>query len=148
MVEPALHKTNKLKYFSISKKALEDDEQSNNVANEALNTHDVWSGLVESNFVTTTDTFQEFVDAEESELAVCEEASTDGAFVAVVHGSAETATYDDDSGCEDNVEQTPEPDFSCNDALEYLMKAKAYCAKNSLSEKSLQCLSFVEDKTV
>ncbi|KAH6928673.1 hypothetical protein HPB50_018432 [Hyalomma asiaticum] len=100
-----------------------------------------------SNFVTATDTFQEFVDAGESELSVCEEASTDDAIVAAVRGSAEVAT-DDESDGEDDVDPTPEPDFPCKDALEYLAKVKTYCAKNSLSEKSLQCLSFVEDEIV
>ncbi|KAH6931285.1 hypothetical protein HPB50_023484 [Hyalomma asiaticum] len=112
-----------------------------------LNTDDVWSGLVDSNFVTATDTFQEFVDAGESELSVCEEASTDDAIVAAVRGSAEVAT-DDESDGEDDVDPTPEPDFPCKDALEYLAKVKTYCAKNSLSEKLLQCLSFVEDEIV
>ncbi|KAH8022436.1 hypothetical protein HPB51_024535 [Rhipicephalus microplus] len=128
--------------------ALEDDEQSDtSLANEALNTDDVWSRLVDSNFVTTTDTFQEFVDAGESELSVYEEASTDDAIVAAVRGSAEVAT-DDESDGEDDVDPTPEPDLPCKDALEYLAKVKTYCAKNSLSEKSLQCLSFVEDEIV
>ncbi|KAH6932759.1 hypothetical protein HPB50_009197 [Hyalomma asiaticum] len=112
-----------------------------------LNTDDVWSGLVDSNFVTATDTFEEFVDAGESELSVCEEASTDDAIVAAVRGSAEVA-MDDESDGEDDVDPTPEPDFPCKDALEYLAKVKTYCAKNSLSEKSLQCLSFVEDEIV
>ncbi|KAH6934378.1 hypothetical protein HPB50_023885 [Hyalomma asiaticum] len=89
----------------------------------------------------------EFVDAGESELSVCEEASTDDAIVAAVRGSAEVAT-DDESDGEDDVDPTPEPDFPCKDALEYLAKVKTYCAKNSLSEKSLQCLSFVEDEIV
>ncbi|KAH6947914.1 hypothetical protein HPB50_022090 [Hyalomma asiaticum] len=105
-----------------------------------LNTDDVWSGLVENNFVAATDTFQEFVDVRESKLAVCGEASTDDAIVAAVRGSAEVAT--------DDVDPTPEPDFSCKDTLEYLTKVKAYCTKNSLNEKSLQCLSFVENKLV
>ncbi|KAH6944216.1 hypothetical protein HPB50_002346 [Hyalomma asiaticum] len=78
----------------------------------ALNIDDVWSSLVERNFVTTTDTFQEFVDAGESELPVGEEASTDDAIVAVVRGSAEVATNDNSDG-EDDVNLTPEPDFSC-----------------------------------
>ncbi|KAH6924405.1 hypothetical protein HPB50_016699 [Hyalomma asiaticum] len=65
-------------------KAPEDDEQSDTAANEELNTDDVWSGFVESNFVTATDTFQEFVDAEEWKLAVCEEASTDDTIVVAV----------------------------------------------------------------
>ncbi|KAL3190437.1 hypothetical protein MRX96_019316 [Rhipicephalus microplus] len=64
-----------------------------------------------------------------------------------VRGSAEVAT-DDESDGEDDVDPTPEPDFLCKDALEYLAKVKTYCAKNSLSEKSLQCLSFVEDEIV
>ncbi|KAL3192433.1 hypothetical protein MRX96_059074 [Rhipicephalus microplus] len=117
------------------------------LADETLNTDDVWSCLVDSNFVTTTDIFQEFVDAGESELSVCEEASTDDAIVAAVRDSAEVAT-DDKSYDEDDVDPTPEPDFLCKDALEYLAKVKTYCAKNSLSEKSLQCLSFVEDDIV
>ncbi|KAH6934377.1 hypothetical protein HPB50_023884 [Hyalomma asiaticum] len=83
-----------------------------------------------TNFVTATDTFQEFVDAGESELSVCEEASTDDAIVAAVRGSAEVAT-DDESDGEDDVDPTPEPDFPCKDALEYLAKVKTYCAKNS-----------------
>ncbi|KAH8025328.1 hypothetical protein HPB51_006952 [Rhipicephalus microplus] len=128
--------------------ALEDDEQSDtSLADETLNTDDVWSCLVDSNFVTTTDTFQEFVDAGESELSVCEEASTDDAIVAAVRGSAEVAT-DNESDGEDDVDPTPEPDFPCKDALEYLAKVKTYCAKNSLSEKSLQHLSFVEAENV
>ncbi|KAL3243974.1 hypothetical protein MRX96_019553 [Rhipicephalus microplus] len=113
---------------SLSRKriqALEDDEQSDtSLADETLNTDDMWSCLVDSNFVTTTDTFQELVDAGEPELSVCEEASTDDAIVAAVR------------------------DFPCKDALEYLAKVKTYCAKKSLSEKSLQCLSFVEDEIV
>ncbi|KAH8042416.1 hypothetical protein HPB51_023255 [Rhipicephalus microplus] len=128
--------------------ALEDDEQSDtSLANETLNTDDVWSCLIDSNFVIATDTFQEFVDASESELSVCEEASTDEAIVAAVHCSAEVAT-DDESDGEDDVDPTPEPDFPCKDALEYLAKVKTYWAKNSLSEKSLQYLSFVEDEIV
>ncbi|KAH6933813.1 hypothetical protein HPB50_018297 [Hyalomma asiaticum] len=75
------------------------------------------------NFVTATDTFQEFVDAGESELSVCEEASTDDAIVAAVRSSAEVAT-DDESDGEDDVDLTPEPDFPCKDALEYLAKVK------------------------
>ncbi|KAL3218908.1 hypothetical protein MRX96_031269 [Rhipicephalus microplus] len=92
--------------FVRNAQAPEDDEQCDtSLADETLNTDDVCSCLVDSNFVTATDTFQEFVDAGESELSVCEEASTDGAIVATG-------------------------------------------AKNSLSEKSLQCLSFVEDEIV
>ncbi|KAH8026329.1 hypothetical protein HPB51_019568 [Rhipicephalus microplus] len=125
--------------FVRNAEALEDDEQSDtSLADETLNT-DVWSCLVDSNFVTATDTFQEFVDAGKSELSVCKEASTDDAIVAAVRGSAEVAT-DDKSDGEDDVDPTPEPDFPCKDALEYLAKVKTYCAKNSLSEKSLQCL--------
>ncbi|KAH6948098.1 hypothetical protein HPB50_022823 [Hyalomma asiaticum] len=48
--------------------------QSDTVADEALNTDNARSGLVESNFVIATDTFQKFViNAEESQLAACEE---------------------------------------------------------------------------
>ncbi|KAH8038698.1 hypothetical protein HPB51_002842 [Rhipicephalus microplus] len=123
--------------FVRNAEALEDDEQSDtSLADETLNTDDVWSCLVDRNFVTATDTFQEFVNAGESELSVCEEASTDDAIVAAVRGSAEVAT-DDESDGEDDVDPTPEPDFACKDALEYLAKVKTYCAKNSLSEKSL-----------
>ncbi|KAL3192904.1 hypothetical protein MRX96_058419 [Rhipicephalus microplus] len=126
----------------------EDDEQGDtSLTDETLNTDDVWSCLVDTNFVTATDTFQEFVDAGESELSACEEASRDDAIVAAVRGSVEVAT-DDESDGEDDVDPTPEPDFSCKDALEYLAKVKTYCVTNSLSEKSLQCLSFVEDETV
>ncbi|KAH6946547.1 hypothetical protein HPB50_013899 [Hyalomma asiaticum] len=139
----AINKCFKRAGFVRNAEAVEDDEQSDTVAGEALNT-DVWSVLIESNFVAATDTFQESADARELELAVCEEESTDDAIVAAVRGSAEVAT-DDDSDCED---PTPEPDFSCNDALEYLTKVKAYCTKNSLSEKLFQCLSFVEDEIV
>ncbi|KAL1424620.1 hypothetical protein MTO96_020024 [Rhipicephalus appendiculatus] len=71
----------------------------------------------------------------------------DDAIVAAVRGSAEVATNDELDG-EDDVDLTPEPDFPCKDALEYLTKVKAYCVKNNLSEKSLQCLSFVEDEIV
>ncbi|KAH6922156.1 hypothetical protein HPB50_009905 [Hyalomma asiaticum] len=77
--------------FVRNAEALEDSEQSNTVTDEA---DDVWSGLIESNFVTTTDTFQEFVNAGESELAGCKEASMDDAIVTAVHGSAEAATDD------------------------------------------------------
>ncbi|KAL3191913.1 hypothetical protein MRX96_059416 [Rhipicephalus microplus] len=136
---------------SLSRKriqALEDYEQSDpSLADETLNTDVLWSCLIDSNFVTAADTFQEFVDAGESKFSVCEEASTDDAIVAAVRGSAEVAT-DDESDGEDDVDPTPEPDFPCKDALEYLDKVKTYCAKNSLSEKSLQCLSFVEDEIV
>ncbi|KAH6938475.1 hypothetical protein HPB50_009623 [Hyalomma asiaticum] len=52
--------------------ALEHDEQSDTVADEALNAEGMWSGLVKSDFVTATDTFQEFFDVGELELAVCE----------------------------------------------------------------------------
>ncbi|KAH6947975.1 hypothetical protein HPB50_022291 [Hyalomma asiaticum] len=104
--------------------------------------------LVENNFVIVTDNFQEFVDAGEfEELAVCEEVSTDEAIIAVVRSSAEVAT-EDNLDSEDNVNLTPESAFSCKDSLEYLMKVKAYCVKNSLSKESLQCLSFVEDEIV
>ncbi|KAL3217505.1 hypothetical protein MRX96_032303 [Rhipicephalus microplus] len=116
--------------FVRNAEALEDDEQSDtSLADETLNTDDVWSCLVDSNFVTATNTFQEFVDAGESELSVCEEASTDGAIVAAVRGSAEVAT-DDESDGKDDVDPTPEPDFSCKDAMEYLAKVKTYCAKD------------------
>lgn len=66
------------------------------------------------------------------------------AIVAAVCGSAEVATDDG----EDDVDPMPEPDFSCKDALECLTKVKAYCARNSLRKKSLQCLSFLEDEIV
>ncbi|KAH8031816.1 hypothetical protein HPB51_020934 [Rhipicephalus microplus] len=73
--------------FVRNAEALEDDEQSyTSLADETLNTDEVWSCLVDSNFVTATDTFQEFVDTGESELSVCEEASTDDAIVAAVRG--------------------------------------------------------------
>ncbi|KAH8029139.1 hypothetical protein HPB51_022955 [Rhipicephalus microplus] len=128
--------------------ALEDDEQSDtSLADETLNTDDVWPCLVDSNFVTATNTFQELFDTGESGLSVCEEASTDYVIVAAVHCSAEVAT-DDESDGEDDVDPTPAPDFPCKDALEYLAKVKTYCAKNSLSEKSLKCLCFVEDEIV
>ncbi|KAL3217506.1 hypothetical protein MRX96_032304 [Rhipicephalus microplus] len=95
---------------SLSRKriqALEDYEQSDtSLADETLNTDDVWSCLVDSNIVAATDTFQDVVDAGESELSVCQEASTDYAIVAAVRGSAEVATDD-----EDDVDPTPEPDF-------------------------------------
>ncbi|KAH8035060.1 hypothetical protein HPB51_004301 [Rhipicephalus microplus] len=134
--------------FVRNAEALEDDEQSHtSLADETLNTDDVWSCLVDSNFVTATDTFQEFADAGESKLSVCKKASTDDAIVAAVRGSAEVATGDE-SDSEDDVDPTPEPDFLCKDTLEYLSKVKTYCAKNSSSEKSLQCLSFVEDEIV
>ncbi|KAH6940141.1 hypothetical protein HPB50_025370 [Hyalomma asiaticum] len=102
-------------------------------ADDTLNTDDVWSGLVDSNFVTATDTFQEFVDAGESELSVCEEASTDDAIVAAVRGSAEVAT-DDESDGEDDVDPTPEPDFPCKDALEYLAKDKEGAQKEPVAQ--------------
>nr|XP_037270301.1 tigger transposable element-derived protein 6-like [Rhipicephalus microplus] len=117
--------------FVRNAEALEDDEQSDpSLADETLNTDVLWSCLIDSNFVTAADTFQEFVDAGESEFSVCEEASTDDAIVAAVRGSAEVAT-DDESDGEDDVDTTPEPDFLCRDALEYLAKVKTYCAKNS-----------------
>ncbi|KAH8033390.1 hypothetical protein HPB51_011833 [Rhipicephalus microplus] len=68
---------------------------------------------------------EKFVDAGESELSVCEEASTDDAIVAAVRGSAEVATNDESDG-EDDVDLTPEPDFPCKDALEYLAKVKTF----------------------
>ncbi|KAH6935218.1 hypothetical protein HPB50_004787 [Hyalomma asiaticum] len=108
------------------------------VANEALDTDDGCFGLVDSNFVAATDTFQEFVDAWQLELAVCEEASTDDTISAAVRGSVEVATDDDLDG-EDDVDPMPEPDFLCKDTLEYLMEVKAYCTNNSLSVKSLLC---------
>ncbi|KAH8033966.1 hypothetical protein HPB51_018435 [Rhipicephalus microplus] len=102
--------------FVRNAEALEDYEQSDtSLADETLNTDDVWSCLVDSNIVAATDTFQDVVDAGESELSVCQEASTDYAIVAAVRGSAEVATDD-----EDDVDPTPEPDFPCKDALEYL----------------------------
>ncbi|KAH8009506.1 hypothetical protein HPB51_018152 [Rhipicephalus microplus] len=134
--------------FVRNAEALEDDEQSaTSLADETFNTGDVWYCLVDSNFVTATDTFQEFVDARESELSVCEEVSTDDVIVAAVHGSVEVA-MDDESDGEDDVDPVPEPVFQCKDALKYLAKVKMHCAKNSLSEKVLQCLSFVEDEIV
>ncbi|KAH6945252.1 hypothetical protein HPB50_007680 [Hyalomma asiaticum] len=108
--------------FVRNAEALEDDEQSDTVANEELDTDDVWSSLVESNFVTATDTFREFVYAGESELAVCEEASRDDAIVAVVHSSSVEVATDDDSDGEDDVNWMLEPDFLCKDALQYLKK--------------------------
>ncbi|KAH8019529.1 hypothetical protein HPB51_019956 [Rhipicephalus microplus] len=132
---------------SLSRKRIHDEQSDTSLADETLNTDDMWSCLVDSNFVTTTDTFQELVDAGEPELSVCEEASTDDVIVAAVRGSAEVTT-DDESDGEDDADPTPEPDFPCKDALEYLAKVKTYCAKKSLSEKSLQCLSFVEDEIV
>ncbi|KAH6945781.1 hypothetical protein HPB50_009918 [Hyalomma asiaticum] len=98
------------------RETLEDGEQSDTVTDEALNTDNMKSGLIESNFVTATDTFQEFVDARELELAVCEEASTDDAIIAAVHGSAEVASNDNSDG-KDDVDPAPEPDFPCKDAL-------------------------------
>ncbi|KAH8028900.1 hypothetical protein HPB51_020066 [Rhipicephalus microplus] len=45
--------------FVRNAEALEDDEQSDtSLADETLNTDDVWSCLVDSNFVTATDTFE------------------------------------------------------------------------------------------
>ncbi|KAL1477553.1 hypothetical protein MTO96_035659 [Rhipicephalus appendiculatus] len=104
--------------------ALEDDEQSDNVADATLNTDYVWYGLTESKFVTATDTFQEFVDAGGSELSVCEEASVDDTIIAAVRGSAEPAT-DDEADGKGDVNPTPEPDFPCKDTLEYLTKDAA-----------------------
>ncbi|KAH7961809.1 hypothetical protein HPB52_012242 [Rhipicephalus sanguineus] len=102
--------------FVHNAQAPEDDEQSDtSLADETLNTDDVWPGLVDSNFVSATNTFQEFVDARESELSVCEEASTDDVIVTAVRGSAEVATYG-----KDDVDPTSEPDFPCQDALKYL----------------------------
>ncbi|KAL3247765.1 hypothetical protein MRX96_056840 [Rhipicephalus microplus] len=116
--------------FVRNAEALEDDEQSDpSLADETLNTDVLWSCLVDSNFVTATDTFREFVDAGELELSVCEEASTDDAIVAAVRGSAEVAT-DDESDGEDDVDTTPEPDFLCRDALEYLAKVKTAVCKH------------------
>ncbi|KAH8023167.1 hypothetical protein HPB51_011281 [Rhipicephalus microplus] len=109
--------------FLRNAEALEDEQGDTSLADETLNTDDVWSCLVYSNFVTTTDNFQEFVDAGESELPVCEEASTDDAIVAAVRGNAEVAT-DDESDGEDDVDLTPEPDFPCKGALEYLAKGR------------------------
>ncbi|KAL3180042.1 hypothetical protein MRX96_036997 [Rhipicephalus microplus] len=109
-------------HSATSSEALEGYELSDtSLAEETLNTDDMWSCLVDSNFVTATDTFQEFVDTGESELSVCEEASTDDAIVAAVRGSAEVAT-DDESGGEDDVDPTPEPDFPCKDALDAVRK--------------------------
>ncbi|KAH6931664.1 hypothetical protein HPB50_026528 [Hyalomma asiaticum] len=109
--------------FMCNAEALEDYEQSDPITNEALNNDYVWFGFVESNFVTATDTFQEFVDAGKLELAVCEEASEEAsmgdAIVAAVHSSVEVAT-DDDLDREGDVDPTQEPYFPCQDVLEYL----------------------------
>ncbi|KAH7954184.1 hypothetical protein HPB49_016256 [Dermacentor silvarum] len=88
--------------------ALEADEKSDNVADDMVNTNDVWSSLRENKFMSATDTFQEYVDAGESELLVCEEASTDDAIVAAVCSSAELATEDESDG-DDDVDPTPDP---------------------------------------
>ncbi|KAH6947403.1 hypothetical protein HPB50_018808 [Hyalomma asiaticum] len=66
----------------------------------------------------------------------------DDAAVAAVRSCAEVAT-DDDSDGEDDVDmnlifraERQNLIFLCKDT-EYLTKVKVYCAKNSLSEKSL-----------
>ncbi|KAH7977575.1 hypothetical protein HPB49_002552 [Dermacentor silvarum] len=45
--------------FMRNAEALEADEPSDNVADETVNTNDMWSSLVESKFVSATDIFQE-----------------------------------------------------------------------------------------
>ncbi|KAH6947166.1 hypothetical protein HPB50_017285 [Hyalomma asiaticum] len=140
------------KYFKragsrLNAEVLEDNEQSDTVANEVLNTADMQSGLNKSTFAAATGTFQEYVNAGESELPVHEKAITDDMIVTAVRGSAEVAT-DDGSDSEYDADPTPEADFLCKDALGYLMKVKAYCVKKSLSKKSPLCLSFVEDEIV
>ncbi|KAH8019558.1 hypothetical protein HPB51_019985 [Rhipicephalus microplus] len=117
------------------------------VVDETVNTDDVWSSLVDSKFITATDTFQEFVDAWESKLPVCDEVCSDDVIVAAVRGSVKVAT-DDESGGEDDVDPAPKLYFLFKDALECLTKGKKYCTKNNLSKKSLQCFSFVEDDIV
>ncbi|KAH6946498.1 hypothetical protein HPB50_013754 [Hyalomma asiaticum] len=125
----------------------EDDEHSDTVANEALNIDDVWSGLVGEQLFYCHRHLPR-ICRHRGQLAVCKEVSMDDAINTVVRGSAEVATDDDLDG-KDDVDLTPEPDFSRKDALEYLTKVKAYyCTKKSLSKKSLQCLSFVEDEIV
>lgn len=71
--------------------------------------------------------------------------SKDDAIVAAVRGSAELATKDKS---DDDVDLTPDPDVPCKDSLEYLSKVKMYCAKNTLREKALRCLSLVEGEIV
>ncbi|KAH8028875.1 hypothetical protein HPB51_020006 [Rhipicephalus microplus] len=108
---------------SIDVLSLYDEGPCDNVTEETVNTHDVWSSLVDGKLITTANTLQKFVDAGESELPVCDEASSDDAIFATVQISVEVST-DDESVSEDDVDLTPELDFPCNDTLEYITKVK------------------------
>lgn len=105
----------------------------------------MWSGFIDSHFVSGTNTFQECVDAGETELSACEEASTNSVIVAAVRSGMELATEDESDG-ENDID--PTPDVPCKDVLKYLSKAKMCCAKNNLSDKAFQCLSLVEDEII
>lgn len=72
--------------------AFEAVEQSDFV-DEIVNADDVWSSLVDSNFASATDSFQDYVDDGENGLVVCKDLSMDDAIVAVVR-SAVLATED------------------------------------------------------
>ncbi|KAH6933450.1 hypothetical protein HPB50_015016 [Hyalomma asiaticum] len=100
-----------------------------------------------SSRVAATPRVREFVDAGESELSVCEEASTDDAIVAAVRGSAEVAT-DDESDGEDDVDPTPEPDFPCKDALEYLAKRAGVVRNAEALEDDEQSDTSLADETL
>lgn len=90
---------------------------------ETGNTNNVQSGLVDSNIVSTTDTFEDYVDAGENELVVCEEASTDDAVGIAVCSSPKLATED---GADDDEDEDCATDVPCKQALECLNKVKMY----------------------
>ncbi|KAG0436876.1 hypothetical protein HPB47_017716 [Ixodes persulcatus] len=57
----------------------EDADLRSNAIDEAIGANDVWSDLVENRFVPANDTFQNYVDEDDDDSVIREEATTDEA---------------------------------------------------------------------
>lgn len=86
-------------------------------------------------------------------MVLCEEASTNDALVAAVRSSADAAVEDGS-----DYDGDPTPDVPSKEAVfsvvfsafenECLHRVRMYCTQNSLSDKTLQCVSVVEDEII
>lgn len=82
-------------------------------------------------------------------MVLCEEARNNDEVVAAVRSSADAAVEDGS-----DYDGDPTPDVPSKEAVfsafenECLHRVRMYCTQNSLSDKTLQCVSVVEDEII
>ncbi|KAG0440874.1 hypothetical protein HPB47_016142 [Ixodes persulcatus] len=108
---------------------LEDADRRSDAIDEAIGTDDMWSNLVENHSVPANDTFQNYVEEDDDDSVMREEATADQAIVAAVRGSGASPPEDELDGDEEST-----PEVSSKDALEFLQKLKVHCEQNPPDE--------------